>query len=179
MAEAKAVEPVAAPKGKKTLLIVAIIGVLLLLVLIAIGVVGFLLLRTPADVGSDVVASQSEEAPKKKEKKKADHGAPPVFEKLQTITANLNSAEEEAVVQTDVVLELPDAETQTALKNILPRVQAEVIKLIRSKTPADLRTVAGTDKLAAEIQGTVNRLLDVTDKDEGVQSVNFTTFIMQ
>ncbi|GAA5786590.1 hypothetical protein GCM10007860_23960 [Chitiniphilus shinanonensis] len=177
MAEAKAVE--AAPKGKKTLLIVAIVGIVLVLVLVALGVVGYLLLRSsPADSGGDV-AAQVEEAPKKKEKKKADAEHPPVFEKLQTITANVNSEEEEAVVQTDVVLELADAETQTQLKNIMPRVQAEVIKLIRSKSPADLRTVAGTDKLATEIQGTVNRLLGASDKDEGVQSVNFTTFIMQ
>jgi len=181
MAEAKVVEP-AGGKGKKTLMIIITVAVVVLVLVVALAIVAFLLLRSPAPEQYDApTASQSETegGHKKKEKKKADPGTPPVYEKLQTITANLSSEEEDAVVQTEIVLEVADAETQTELKNIMPKVQAETIKLIRGKAPADLRTVAGTDKLAGEIRDTINGLLHVESKDEGVLSVNFTTFIMQ
>ncbi|WP_148714873.1 flagellar basal body-associated FliL family protein [Chitinolyticbacter meiyuanensis] len=183
MAEAKVVEP-AGGKGKKTLMIVIIVAVVVLVLVVALGVVAFLLLRSPAPAeGGEQAASQSEaeggHQKKEKKKKDAEHDTPPVYEKLQTITANLSSEEEDAVVQTEIVLEVADAETQTQLKNIMPKIQAETIKLIRGRAPAELRTVAGTDKLAGDIRGMVNGLLDVHDKDEGVLSVNFTTFIMQ
>ncbi|WP_255987784.1 flagellar basal body-associated FliL family protein [Chitinolyticbacter albus] len=177
MAEAKVVEP---GKGKKTMTIVLIVVVVALVLVVALGVVAFLLLRSPATEQYDESsASQSEGGHKKKAKKKAEHEMPPVYEKLQTITANLSSEEEDMVVQTEIVLEVADPETQAELKNILPKVQAETIKLIRSKAPAEVRTVAGTDKLAGEIRDNINQMLHVDSKDEGVLSVNFTTFIMQ
>ncbi|UXY17118.1 flagellar basal body-associated FliL family protein [Chitiniphilus purpureus] len=179
MAEAKAAEP--APKGKKTLLIVVIIAVVVLLLVVVLGVVGYLLLKPAAEPAADAPAAEQADAPAKEKKahKKNDPEHPPVFEKLQTVTANLSSENEEAVVQTDIVLELADAEVQAQLKNIMPRVQASVIKLIRSKTPAELRTVTGTDKLAADIQASIDHELGIESKGDGVVSVNFTTFIMQ
>ncbi|HSC79478.1 MAG TPA: flagellar basal body-associated FliL family protein [Chitinolyticbacter sp.] len=179
MAEAKVVEP---GKGKKTMTVVLIVVVVALVLVVALGVVAFLLLRSPASESyeeSSAAQSESEGGHKKKAKKKAEPEVPPVYEKLQTITANLSSDEEDAVVQTEIVLEVADPETQAELKNILPKVQAETIKLIRSKAPAELRSVAGTDKLAGEIRDSINQMLHVDSKDEGVLSVNFTTFIMQ
>ncbi|XZG71226.1 flagellar basal body-associated FliL family protein [Chitinibacteraceae bacterium HSL-7] len=185
MAEAKA-EQAAPKKSKKTLIIVLVVVILLLVLLVAVGVVGFLLLRSqsadqyaaPPAAAAEHSTSHDEEPKKKKKKKDEGESHPPVYEKLQTITANLNDPAGESVVQTEVVLELVDAEVGNQLKAMLPKVQAETIKIIRSKSPEQVRSVEGTNALGEEIRAKLNELLDL-GPDEGVLSVNFTTFIMQ
>ncbi|GGP26318.1 flagellar basal body-associated FliL family protein [Silvimonas amylolytica] len=165
----------AAPKKKSKLLLFIILGVVLVLI-IAGGAVGFLLLHN----SSDDSGGDAQEAPAhqtKKKKKKEDH--PPIFEKLSQFTVNLNSPDQETMLQTDITVEVADAETEETLKNMLPKVQNEVNKLLRSKTPDYMRAPNSTDKLGGEIRAAINKVLGVTSDDEGVLSVNFTTFIVQ
>ncbi|GGP20529.1 flagellar basal body-associated FliL family protein [Silvimonas iriomotensis] len=165
----------AAPKKKSKLLLFIILGVVLVLI-IAGGAVGFLLLHnSSSDDGGDAQEAPAHQA--KKKKKKEDH--PPIFEKLSQFTVNLNSPDQETMLQTDITVEVADAETEETLKNMLPKVQNEVNKLLRSKTPDYMRAANSTDKLGSEIRAAINKVLGVTSDDEGVLSVNFTTFIVQ
>lgn len=173
----------AAPaKGKSKVMLFVIIGVILLIVLVGGGVAAFLLMRSSpddaaADGGAGTEAAVHDAKAKKEKSKKKD--APPIFEKLSQFTVNLNSGDSDVMLQTDVTVQVADAETQEKLKNYLPQIQGDVNKLLRSKTPEDVRAPDGTDKLGHEIRNVINKILGVTSEDEGVLSVNFTTFIVQ
>ncbi|WP_283148558.1 flagellar basal body-associated FliL family protein [Silvimonas soli] len=170
MAEAKA------PKGKSKLLLFIILGVVLVLV-IAGGAAAFLLMHNSSDSADDGSDSSSHQSKAKAEKKKTDH--PPIFEKLSQFTVNLNSPDGQTMLQTDIVVEVADAASEEDLKNLLPKVQNEVNKLLRSKTPEDMKAPNSTDKLGNEIRQAINKVLGVHADDQGVLSVNFTTFIVQ
>ncbi|BCL74462.1 hypothetical protein JHS3_01980 [Jeongeupia sp. HS-3] len=170
MAEAQA-----APKGSKKLIIIIVIVVAVLLLAIA-GAAAFMLTRS-ADHGDDGGAAQTQETAKKKTSKNADHV--PIFEKLQQFTVNLNSPDEDAMLQTDIVVEVADAKFQEQIKAQMPKIQSQINQLLRSKSPQDVRAVDGMTKLGGEVRMLINRALGVESEDEGVLSVNFTTFIVQ
>ncbi|AOY01713.1 flagellar basal body-associated protein FliL [Jeongeupia sp. USM3] len=163
----------AQPKGNKKLIII-IAAVLAVVLLAAAGAAAFLLTRS-ADAGDEVATAQ--ETGKKKAGKDADH--PPIFEKLQQFTVNLNSPDEDAMLQTDIVVELADAKSQERIKAQMPKIQSQVNQLLRSKSPQDVRAVDGMTKLGGEVRALINRTLGAEGDEEGVLSVNFTTFIVQ
>ncbi|KPC50263.1 flagellar basal body-associated FliL family protein [Amantichitinum ursilacus] len=173
----------AAPaKGKSKVMLFVIIGVVLLIVLIGGGVAAFLMMHNSDSAdGADGAGTETQvkEAKAKKEKSKKKDDAPPIFEKLSQFTVNLNSGDTDVMLQTDITVQVADAETQEKLKSYLPQIQGDVNKLLRSKTPEDVRAPDGTDKLGREIRGVINKILGITSDDEGVLSVNFTTFIVQ
>ena len=170
-------------KGKSKLMLFVIIGVILLIVLVGGGVAAFLLMRSSpddaADAGTDTAVHEGKAKKDKDKEKSKKKDAPPIFEKLSQFTVNLNSGDTDVMLQTDVTVQVADAETQEKLKNYLPQIQGDVNKLLRSKTPEDVRAPDGTDKLGHEIRSVINKILGVTSDDEGVLSVNFTTFIVQ
>ncbi len=171
MAEAQA-ENVAKPKKK--LLIFALIGVVLVVLLAVGGLVAFLMLRSdPAT--EDAVSEAAHASAKPKQDKKEKNGHPPVFEKLPLFTVNLNSENGE-VMQTEIVLEVADAEGQNAIKQVLPKVQAGINKLLSAKTPDEVKTVESREKLESEIKDLVNKTAEL---ESGVLSVNFTSFIVR
>lgn len=171
MAEAKAD---GAPKKKMLMFI--IIGVVVLVLLIGGGLAAYFMLRSdPAaeDAGAETHTSTHKKDSKKKDDKK--HAT--VFEKLPMFTVNLNSETGE-VMQTEVVIELPDAHIQESVKQVLPKVQANINKLLSSKTPEEVKPPAGRDKLEAEIKEMVNKIIGA-DGEDGVLSVNFTSYIVR
>ncbi|WP_051711637.1 flagellar basal body-associated FliL family protein [Andreprevotia chitinilytica] len=188
MAEAKK-EPAAkgkeaAPKSKKKFLLIIVAVVLLLVLLVGGGLAAFLLMgnrdTSADDTTADASHGKSDAKKDTKKKKKDDH--PAIFEKLQQFTVNLNNSGPDgtdAVLQTDIVVEVANADTQEKLKNVMPKIQSQVNQLLRSKTAAEIRTVDGTDKLGKEVRKVINKILDVEGEDDGVLSVNFTTFIVQ
>ncbi|WP_432721740.1 flagellar basal body-associated FliL family protein [Jeongeupia wiesaeckerbachi] len=170
MAEAQA-----APKGNKKLIVI-IAAVVAVLLLATAGGAAFLLTRS-SDHGDDGSVETHEAGKKKKAEKDADH--PPIFEKLQQFTVNLNSPDEDAMLQTDIVVEMADAKSQERIKAQMPKIQSEVNQLLRSKSPQEVRTVGSMAKLGAEIRKLINHALGAEGDEEGVLSVNFTTFIVQ
>ncbi|KAF0813055.1 hypothetical protein IGB42_02451 [Andreprevotia sp. IGB-42] len=179
MAEAKTEK---APKSKKGLLLIIVI-ILLLLVLVLGGVAVFLLMgnKDPSVDEAVAEAAHSQEAePKKKEKKKEKKDAhPPTFEKLQQVTVNLSNGEQQAVLQTDISLEVADAETSEQVKQYLPKIQSQINLFLSAQKPDEARDVTKRDKLGKDIRHLVNKILGVEGEEEGVLSVNFTTFIVQ
>jgi flagellar protein FliL len=171
----------AAPKAKKNILLFAVIGLLVVLLIIVGGVAAFLLTKS-SDPAADEVAAEAtahDDAKKKKKdhKKKEEHAA--VFEKLPQFTVNLHSEDGDGILQTDISLELGDAHLAEKIKGLSPKIQGQINKLLRGKTMAEVKAPDGTDKLGKEIKELVNKILGAESEDEGVLSVNFTTFIVQ
>lgn len=172
MAEAKAD---GAPKKKKLMFI--IIGVVALVLLIGGGLAAYFMLRSdPVAEEAGAEAAHGAASPKST-KKKDDKKHVTVFEKLPMFTVNLNSDTGE-VMQTEVVIELPDAHVQESVKQVLPKVQGGINKLLSSKTPEEVKTPDGRDKLETEIKEMVNKIIGA-EGEEGVLSVNFTSYIVR
>lgn len=158
--EAAAVEEVAPKKGGKLKIIVlALVGVLVLVG----GVVGYLLMSSPADVEIDEVA----EAQRK----------PPVYETLAVFTVNLSDRQH--FLQTELQLALEDVKAQQLVKARMPEVRDVLIRLLSSKTVDELTQADGKDRLADEIRQQVNGVLGVQSDAEGVRKVLFAAFIIQ
>ena len=168
-----------APKSKKGLVLI-IVGAALVVVLLLVGVIAVLLLKGNSAPAEEAAAAEHAEEPKKAEKKakKSDPHAAPVFEKLGMFTVNLNSTETDEKMQVDLTVEL-SAETEKArLKQYQPKLQSAVIQLLRSKTPQEVKQPDSQEKLGLEIKDVLNHILETNGKDEGVLSVNFTSFIV-
>jgi flagellar FliL protein len=163
--EAPEVEVEAPKKKGKLIIILAAVAVLV----IGAGVAAFFLLSSP----------DAEEAAKagEAEVEQAEDEHPPVYEKLETFTVNL--ADQESYLQTDIQLLLGDASLQSKIKERMPEVRDALIRLLSSKTAEELALQDGKDALANEILQTMNDVLKVKDKSEGVKKVLFAAFIIQ
>jgi len=155
-----AVEEVAAqPKGKKKLFI--ILAAVLVLILAAGGAAVMLLGKS---AGKHEVASVEE-----------DKG-PPIYESLESFTVNLSGGD--TYLQVEVKLLLSDTDFQEKLKQRMPEIRNDILNLLSSKTPDDLSTLEGKNKLAADIQADINGLLKVK-AGKGVKKVLFGLFLIQ
>ncbi|WP_043649119.1 flagellar basal body-associated FliL family protein [Chitinilyticum litopenaei] len=180
MSEAKA--EAAAPSKKGKLLLIIVI-VLLTLLLAMGGALLYFIMKPPADGGADEAVAEAQAHDEKKEKKKPkkkEEGVPPVYEKLQAdpFTVNL-SGEGDSVLQVEIFVELADETDKQRLKEMQPKVQSAVIRLIGSKTLDEVRTTKGQEDLARQIREQINLVLEAEGKDEGVLSVNFTKYFYQ
>jgi flagellar FliL protein len=161
-----AAEGEAAPeaKKKKPLLLIAIVLVVLLA---AGGGAGWYFLgnKPPAAAGKDAKAAPPKEAAK-----------PPVFVTLEPFTVNLAGGEH--YLQLGVVLQVADEETAEAVKTHLPQVRNALLLLLSSKTPADLESIEGKQKLAGEILNDTRAPVGEASA-KNVQSVLFASFVVQ
>jgi flagellar FliL protein len=167
MAKEEAAPETQAPKSKKKLLIV-IIAVVLVLALAGGGAAFFLLGKKPD-------AEQQAEHDEEEEANAEAH--PPVYEKLETFTVNL--ADGETFLQVEISLLLADLKAQEKVKMHMPEVRDALLRLLSGKSPDELATTEGKDKLAAEVQVAVNEILGVKKASKGVKKVLFNGFIIQ
>ena len=174
MAAAPAPAPaeVVVPKKKGKLLIIII--ALLAVVLVGGGVGAYLLMSHPA---ADKKAKSANVATEDEGEGDADDENP-VYEKLDQFTVNLSDPESH-ILQTDVQLRLADAKVQEKLKVHMPEVRDALIRLLSSKTAAELATPEGKDKVGLEIQKSINEVLGVKKRSKGVKKVLFASFIIQ
>jgi len=107
--------------------------------------------------------------------KKSD--APPVFAKLETFVVNLSGGNT-SLLQVDIQLELSDAEAQKKLTDYMPKVRSAVILLLSAKSPQEIATPQGKQKLREQIKQVINGALEA-GAEEPVKSVLFTSFIVQ
>ena len=184
MAEAKKPAPQAEPadsgKGKKNTILYIVIG-LLVLALVAVTVIGGIVyLNFQAEkANGDTVASADHDGDKSKEKKEAKKeksDEPPVFEKLDTFTVNLQGG---TVLQTEIDVRLSSEKQKDVIKNFLPRISSQVNLLLGSKKPEDIATTEGKLKLMGELKQSINKALGAKTDEEGVMEVEFKTFIVQ
>lgn len=131
---------------------------------------------------ADAEASEDDEgaAPSKKKKKKKDkkEEAGPVFVSLDAFTVNLQG-EEGQLLQTAITLQMADEEDAAKLKQHMPLIRSRLVLLLSSKPAEEVLTAEGKMKLAQEIAEQVKQPFFPGDYPMEVQSVLFTSFIVQ
>lgn len=136
--------PVAAPPKSKKMLIISIV---LLLVIVA-GAAGWFLTRSPAPADSHGEAQKSEPAREAKFIPLGDN-----------FTVNLQREEGDRYLQAGITLKVLQPELEEKIKTLMPEIRSKLLFLLSSKTPSELQTAEGKQKLVAEIIATVDGLL--------------------
>ena len=164
---------VVVPKKKKKFLIIII--ALLAVILVGGGVGAYLLMSHPA---AEKKAKSAHKGAAADDEEVISDDENPVYEKLDQFTVNLSDPESH-ILQTDVQLRLADAKVQEKLKVHMPEVRDALIRLLSSKTAAELATPEGKDKVGLDVQKSINEVLGVKKSSKGVKKVLFASFIIQ
>ena len=191
MAEAKKPAPAAepapsAPKSKKNLILYIVIGLLVLVILVggAFGAWLFVTISANQNFGeqsaseshSDSDKKDDKEKKKKEKREKKEHDGPPIFDKLDTYTVNLQGG---SVLQTEIHIQVVDEKQKEVIKSYLPRISSQINLLLSSKKPEEIASLEGKVALMAELKQAINKVLDAKDDEDGVMSVEFKSFIVQ
>ena len=86
-----------------------------------------------------------------------DNG-PPIYENLEPFTVNL--ADRDTYLRVEIKLRMATPEIQEKLKELMPDVRNDILNLLSSKQPDELSTPEGKTKLASEIQGRYQRIVE-------------------
>lgn len=174
----------AAPKKGKKLLIMLIGGVLLLA--LAAGGALFVLKKGGDHADDDEDAAETAQVKKQEKKAKDEH---PVFVNLEPFTVNLVPETGDQYLQVSLSVELDEPTAEQTVKLHMPKIRNDVTLLLSGKKPSELLTKEGKEKLAAELRGTINDILDPAKKnkkgeaarssDGPAKEVLFTSFIIQ
>lgn len=195
MAEAKKAESAEGeqPPKKKSKLLLIIVAAVVAVALIGAG--AFFLLKKPAAHDDE----EGDEAPVKEQKakkSKKEHGAPPVFVKLDAFTVKLQTENQDAYLQAVPELRVLDAHTGDTIKQYNPEIRHKVLLILSGKKASDLGTPDGVQKLSNEMRVAINAIIeppaprkkgskepeepgDQAKPDDPVQAVLFTSFIVQ
>jgi len=157
--------PAAAPKKGKGLLIAVLAGVALLL---AGGGGAWYFLKGSGEAAADT-AHGDKKAPKKA----------PLFVTLEPFTVNLRDDEGAHYLQVAVVLSVTDAGVGDAIKVHMPMIRNGILLLLSSKRSDELASLDGKQKLATEIATEARKPLAAAGVTEGVESVYFSSFVIQ
>lgn len=117
-----------------------------------------------------------EKAPHKAEAKELKA---PVFVRLETFTVNLQPADEERYLQTDIVLRVTNDAQAEIFKQHMPEVRSRLLVLLSSKQADELIPASGKDKLMTEIIAAMKKPFTSNGKPQEVDGVFFTSFIIQ
>jgi flagellar FliL protein len=159
-------EAVAEPKKKKPIVLIALI---FLVLLIAAGGAGWYFLAGPGATTASAGAKNPKLAPKQVAK-------PPEFVNLEPFTVNLAGGEH--YLQLGVVLQVADDKVSESAKEHMPQIRNALLLILSSKSPADLESTEGKQKLAAEILAETRKPMPEEDA-KNVQSVLFSAFVVQ
>jgi flagellar protein FliL len=193
-AKSGAPEITAAPPARKSrkMLFIIIAAVLL----IGGGATAYMLTRpvhaTAKDVADDAAAEQ------------ANPSLPPKYIALGTFTANLIHEEGDRYLQVSISIKVSKPELEDQIKARNPEILHTVNMLLESKSPSELATVAGKEKLARDIKFQIEKVLgfhktspvetliqaasapasapvivEPAQVDSGIEEVLFTSFIIQ
>jgi flagellar protein FliL len=142
----------AAPKKGKKKMIIIVLVVVVVLALAAVGGLLFLKKQQDArDAELDGEDSAHVEKKPKKEKKKEDPHAVPVFVPLEPFVVNLADRETDRFAQVGITLQVEDAHAGDSLKAYLPAIRNNILLLLAHKTSAELMTAEGKEKLARQV----------------------------
>lgn len=166
-------------KSRRKLFVMGGIGLLVLLIL---GGAGFFFWKNSHKADTDEA--------KVEHAKKIKLDTPPIIVKLDQFTVKLQPDEgrPEQYMQAVVELEVIDNQSADRVKSFMSKIRANVLLLLLAKTPSDLSTPQGVEKLAAEIRNMINQILDggarppgalKAGPDDSVQAVYLTQFIIQ
>jgi flagellar protein FliL len=103
----------------------------------------------------------------------------PVFLSLETFTVNLEPENSDQHLQTNLTLKVGDNEAVSRIKLHMPEVRNRVLLLLSSKTASQIATVEGKKKLATELLAEINQPFEEGAGGQAVESVLFTSFVIQ
>ena len=129
------------PSGKKGLIKLALIGVLVL---------------GAAGGGYWYWSHRAHEEPSEAKK---EAPKPPVFMPLETFTVNLQLVDSAQFLQTGITLKVADEKVVEEIKLQMPVVRDRILILMSSRKASDLLTVDGKRQLGEEIVASVNAIL--------------------
>jgi flagellar FliL protein len=98
------------------------------------------------------------------------------YEKLEPFTVNLVGLRQ--MIQISVTLKPAKPDVSDKIKLYMPAIRHEIILLLSSKTPEQMQSSEGKQKLILETRYAANKALGLTSKD-GVADVLFESFIIQ
>jgi len=179
------VEELPQPKSSRRKLILIVAALLLLLG--ASGGAAWYLMgdseEAPEAQGSkgkaapEAQGSKAKAAPKAKEQEKPRK--PSVFMNLETFTVNLQSEAGDRFLQTTIVFELTDDKTGDAIKVQIPIIRSRLLLLLSSKSPGELNTPQGKEKLAEEIMAEARKHFSSKPPEQALLQVHFNSFVIQ
>jgi flagellar FliL protein len=103
----------------------------------------------------------------------------PVFLSLETFTVNLEPENSDQHLQTNLTLKVGDNEAVNKIKLHMPEVRNRVLLLLSSKTASQIATVEGKKKLATELLTEISQPFGEGGGGQAVESVLFTSFVIQ
>lgn len=98
------------------------------------------------------------------------------YERLEPFTVNLVGLRQ--VIQVSVTLKPAKADVSDKIKLYMPVIRHEIILLLSAKTPEQVQSSEGKQKLILETRFAANKALGLTSKD-GVADVLFESIIIQ
>ncbi len=172
--ETGAAEAAAPAKNKRGLL-----KIVLLLTLLLGGAGGgawyFLQDQQPAEATKPGAAKAAKAANAKQVPSK-----PPVFVTLEPFTVNLQQGDSSSqYLQVGLALKVTDAEFVDAIKLYMPEIRNRVLLLLSSKSAGDLATAEGKKTLSTELAREILQPFAGKAPAPGLDSVLFTSFVIQ
>lgn len=104
---------------------------------------------------------------------------PPVFVNLDTFTVNLQSEYNDQHLQTNLTLKVTDNPDVDLIKMHMPEVRNRILLVLSSKSAVQITTAEGKRKLAAELASEINQPFSEAGSAQPVESVLFTSFVIQ
>lgn len=177
----------AKPAGnKRKLIMFAVIGIVA--VAVAAGGAFFMMKKKKGAEEGDGTDGSAEVSAKEEK----GHEQPPVYAKLEPFTTNLamESADQPSgtagqYIQVVVELKMEDAPSGEKLKDFMPEIRNNILRLLSARKPSQLAATEGKDELANEIQDSVNNVIEPGSKKGSkaakgpVKAVLFSSFIIQ
>lgn len=154
-----------AKKGGKKKIIIIIVAVVLALVG---GGAGWYFMQPKHEEGEEEVHH---------EEHKEVH--PPEFLPLETFTVNLQPDPDERFLQLDATLQVSSPEVAEALKVRMPAIRNRMLMLLTAKKASDISTTEGKEELSEEILETLQEPFTEEGEPLEIDSVLFTSFVIQ
>ena len=105
---------------------------------------------------------------------------PPVFVTLEPFTVNLQHDDASPqYLQVGLSLKLADAALTDAVKLHMPEIRNRVLLLLSSKKAGDISTLEGKQLLSSELMREIGQPLAESAPAQGIDSVLFTSFVIQ
>jgi len=98
------------------------------------------------------------------------------YEKLEPFTVNLVGLRQ--MIQISITLKPAKPDVSDKIKLYMPAIRHEIILLLSGKTPEDVQSSEGKQKLILETRFAANKAIGLTSKD-GVADVLFESIIIQ
>ncbi len=104
---------------------------------------------------------------------------PPVFLPMEAFTVNLQAENGEQFLQTSFTLQVVDQAQIDLIKLYMPHVRSRILLLLSSKKPSEILSVEGKTTLAEEIIHVFKQPFTPQGPTVQVNSVLFTSFVVQ